>query len=335
MVIWKRYSLAMAGQVVMIKPRSKTLIRWLQLIIVLSLLALLWRVADGDQALSLLINAEPIYLALSFLALTGQTLLSSQRWRITARRIGFTLRPIAALREYYLSQVANQSLPGGVLGDATRVLRTGAKPGWFASALAVLIERMAGQISLFMLFLISLGVNLIFPSEFALPIWVGVFAMISVGLVASAFLLILGFAKKGRSSIAAKMAEFLEVSKDALLGSGVWVSQFLLSLGIVILNIMAFVFATRAIGFDLNLLIAFVIVPLVLLSMLIPVSIGGWGVREAFSVALFPIMGATVAQGFAASVAFGLVFLASSLPGLLLFLIRDKSSAESAEVGNG
>ncbi|MFP4274670.1 MAG: UPF0104 family protein, partial [Paracoccaceae bacterium] len=49
----------------------------------------------------------------------------------------------------------------------------------------------------------------------------------------------------------------------------------------------------------------------------IPISISGWGLREGAAAALLPLAGATASDGFAASVAFGLVFTASVLPGLI------------------
>jgi hypothetical protein len=49
--------------------------------------------------------------------------------------------------------------------------------------------------------------------------------------------------------------------------------------------------------------------------MLIPISVSGWGLREGAAAALLPIAGATASGGLAASVAFGLTFIAAVLPG--------------------
>ena len=56
--------------------------------------------------------------------------------------------------------------------------------------------------------------------------------------------------------------------------------------------------------------------PLILLTMLIPVTISGWGLREAAAAALLPLAGFVASEGLATSVAFGLVLLATSLPGI-------------------
>ena len=53
------------------------------------------------------------------------------------------------------------------------------------------------------------------------------------------------------------------------------------------------------------------------LAVVIPVSIGGWGVREAAMVMLLGRLAVPADTAFLFSVAFGLAVAASSLPGLL------------------
>jgi hypothetical protein len=55
---------------------------------------------------------------------------------------------------------------------------------------------------------------------------------------------------------------------------------------------------------------------MILIAMLLPLTISGWGLREGVAVALFPLVGATATQGLVASVAFGLVCVLAALPGL-------------------
>ena len=63
--------------------------------------------------------------------------------------------------------------------------------------------------------------------------------------------------------------------------------------------------------------------------MLIPISFSGWGCVKARRRRCFRIAGATAAQGFATSVAFGLAFIVAVLPGLIPLLLG--SRAEGAE----
>ncbi len=47
-----------------------------------------------------------------------QIVLSALRWRFTSRRLGQDIAPLKAIRESYVASFLNQTLPGGVGGDA-------------------------------------------------------------------------------------------------------------------------------------------------------------------------------------------------------------------------
>lgn len=61
---------------------------------------------------------------------------------------------------------------------------------------------------------------------------------------------------------------------------------------------------------------------LLLLAMIIPVTVAGWGVREGAAAVLWPLAGLPAEQGVALSVGYGLTIFLSSLPGGLLVFSR-------------
>ncbi len=122
-------------------------LRALQFALAAGLLALLWHVADGAEAVQRLAGAEPLLLAAALAALTLQTVLSALRWRLTAAQLGLCLDRGRAVREYYLSQIVNQALPGGVLGDAGRAVRARAPAGLMISGQRVRTARRADRTS--------------------------------------------------------------------------------------------------------------------------------------------------------------------------------------------
>ena len=93
--------------------------------------------------------------------------------------------------------------------------------------------------------------------------------------------------------------------------------QVIMSLGTALLNILGFALCAAAVGVHLPPATALVLVPLILFTMLVPLTVSGWGLREGAAAALLPLAGATAAEGLAASVAFGLAVLVASLPGLI------------------
>jgi uncharacterized membrane protein YbhN (UPF0104 family) len=63
-----------------------------------------------------------------------------------------------------------------------------------------------------------------------------------------------------------------------------------------------------------------VIVPLSLLATAIPISIGGWGVRESAFVTGFGLVGVSASDALVLSVLFGLLNFLVRLPGALIWL---------------
>jgi uncharacterized protein (TIRG00374 family) len=70
------------------------------------------------------------------------------------------------------------------------------------------------------------------------------------------------------------------------------------------------------------------VVPLANLVQTVPISIAGWGVREGFFVAGFGLFGVAASDALALSVAFGVIGIAISLPGGVLWLKQKREGKE-------
>lgn len=290
-------------------------LRILQIAVTASALALLWHLADGRAALAHLAGMRPAWLAAALAALTAQTLLSALRWRLTAAQLGITLGRRRAVREYYLSQIVNAALPGGVLGDAGRAVRARAQAGLVASGQAVLFERVAGQLALYLIFATAVVATLLVPGGVTWPerLWLPVIGGVAGTAAALWILQRVGPHLPGRAGPA--LARLGGAFQRALWAPDVRVRQVLMSVGTALLNVAAFGCCAAAIGLALPPAAALVLVPPILLTMLVPLTVSGWGLREGAAAALLPLAGATAAQGLAASVAFGLAMLVAALPG--------------------
>lgn len=284
----------------------------------LALLALLWHLADGPAVLARLGRSDPGWLLAALIMTNLQTLLSALRWRLTASRLGLPLPLGQAMGDYYLGALVNQTLPGGVLGDAARALRS-RRNGLRVAAQSVVIERFVGQIALFAVTLTGLALAATQPGTLPAPA-----ARLPLILAATLAALVLA------SRIAARLwpelsrpltRELWEPLRHSVLAHGVWPRQAALGLAIVACNLLTFDFCARATGTALPPLALLTLVPLILTAMLVPLSISGWGLREGAAAGLLPLAGIAPEAAIAASVAFGGVILAGSLPGLL-FLTR-------------
>lgn len=289
--------------------------RWrrsLQIAVAVLLMVLLWAGLDGAAALGMLRTADPGWLVAALLALTAQTLLSAWRWRLTAQALGLPIAPGRAVREYYIAQIVNQSLPGGVMGDVGRAVRSRAQAGLRVAGQAVVIERVAGQLAMIAMMLAGALAVTLAPGGIALPV-----PLLGVLMVAVAAIALLAL-WPGRA--ATRLRGLRAAFRRALLAPQVRNRQIALSLCTASLNVASFAFCARATGTDLGLAAALALVPLILSAMALPLSVAGWGLREGAAAVLFPLAGASATAGLAASVAFGLMFLLASLPGLALIL---------------
>ncbi len=295
----------------------------IRLAVCLGLLALLWHYADGPGVVDQLGGMDARY-ALAALAVTvPQVAVSAWRWHFTASRLGLKLPYRRAFGEYYLATFLNQVLPGGMAGDAARAWRHGRKSttGFGAAARVVILERTSGQIALFA---VVLAAAVFEPDAFA--------AMMSAvgpwggGLVAIVALIALAVRKsRWRDHLGVFLADFRHVFSGR--SGGV---QLLLSLFVVATYLMVYGLAARSIGVELSTGTLMTVVPVILFSMVVPVSISGWGVREAVAAAFASSAGLTPGMAVAISVAYGLIVLVSSLPGLFVLLaVRSADEADT------
>ena len=293
-------------------------------VLAVGLLAVLWRVAGGEEAARSLAGADLRWLAAALGALSLQTVLSALRWRLTAAPLGIHLSRIEALREYYLSQVVNQSLPGGVIGDAGRAIRARGQAGLLASGQSVIFERLAGQMGLYAVTAVAFGGTLAAPGGVVWPEWLmaPVMLFLACGLIVPVCLVVLA---GGRGRIGRAAAPLWQGMVRCLFARQVIGPQIALSLATTICNLAAFGFCAQAVEHPLPVGAVAAFVPLILLTMLVPLTVGGWGLREGAAVVLFPVAGVSAAGGLAASVAFGLMVLVSVLPGVALICLRRRA----------
>ncbi|WP_228743211.1 lysylphosphatidylglycerol synthase transmembrane domain-containing protein [Marinobacter sp. F4218] len=269
----------------------------------------------------------PVDLLLPALVLTVfQVLLSAWRWWYTSWLLKTPLSYPVAVREYYLASFLNQVLPGGVLGDVNRAWQHGKASGRPLFAIhGVAIERLSGQLVLGLVVLIAvawLSQAGMFPIQSQWWVWGG------AGL--ATLLLCLGrFVIRPDDGPEWYLRRLRKDIGRTLLGWPAFPVQMGTSLLVLASYLGVFLILAHGAGYldSLNsLLLMTALCSLLLLSMVIPVTVSGWGVREGAAALLWPMAGLPPEQGLALSVGYGgLVFL-STLPGLLVLVARMRNA---------
>lgn len=283
----------------------------------LVLLALIWSLADAEDALGRLRGVEWSWVVAAFVALNLQTVLSALRWTWVSDALGAPLAARWAIAEYYLAQLINQTVPGGVVGDASRAVRAREQGGLSLSAQAVVIERLAGQMMLWSALALGVGISVLTPGGIAWPL-----GQTRTLAVAGAIVVAVGVGLWLWGERVGFLKRFGAAMGQALTARAVRLRQATIGVAIVLCNLFSFAFAARATGTMLSIEAVFTLVPLILTAMLIPATIAGWGYREGAAAALFPLAGASTGGGLAASLLFGLLMLTASLPGVFVLMRR-------------
>ncbi len=281
----------------------------------LTLLALLAWWLDAGAILDRLTGFDGRWALVGVAISFPQVALLAFRWRFTAGRLGLDLPFGVALREYYLAIFLNQVLPGAVMGDVSRAWRhgrSGPERRMGPAARAVILERASGQVVMGGVAALSL-VSL--PLAFdAVPATLAL-AVGGVGVAVLAVFFI--FRRRPRTGFLATLGRDVQ---SALLARDALPAQLLSSTLVVGTYLATYVVAARAVGVNTPLWTLLPLVAPVLLSMLIPTTVAGWGVREATAAALWGAVGLTVVDGVAISAAYGILVLLSSLPGALVLI---------------
>ncbi len=308
---------------------------WLRLVASVLLLAGVLAWLGGGEIVAEVEQLSAAWVALALMLTLPQIAVSAWRWRLTARLLGMRLRWRAALGDYYLATFLNQVLPGGVMGDATRAWRHGRDSGAYGPAFrAVIIERASGQFVFAVLAILTLlspvwrqplSEGIAWGSRAITGAGASVWLM-AIAVSAVSIAVTLGVRQLYRKPPLLLLGLGTDLYRT-LLDAGAWQRQMFGSLLVVASYVAVFVCAARAIGIELPVTTLLALTPPILMAMVIPLSIAGWGWREGAAALGWAAAGLPPAEGVAVSLAYGLLVLASSLPGALFLLRRRGASS--------
>ena len=288
---------------------------------------LVWKVEIG-MVFDVLADTNLAWFALSFsiMLVTVPVLAMRWGWLLCAHAIEERIPWLT--RAYFVAYTAGQVLPTSLGGDAVRVVETTRRHAGRAAVITgtVLLERGLGGAATVLLgavgFLLSIG-----RYDVSAYLWLeGVFVFGT---------LVLGFMFFARSArpllrrvkpllervrLEGPVESFYEGihhyrGRPRLLGE-----VFAVTLAVQTVRILAIWAGAKAVGIDLDPRIYYVFGPLLFLVMLVPFTLNGLAVREAFFVSFLGSVGVEANQAFAAGFLYFLVTLLLAVPGGAILL---------------
>lgn len=267
------------------------------------------------------------------LFLTVQALLGGLRWRVVLSRLYENRHRLfsraQAIRIGYIGNFFNNCLPGGTVGgDAVRVWITRAHDVPLSISIhSVIIDRIIALVALVIMVLVALpwlGDIAGFNGAVLLPALVALMVMTLWGIR-----YLKRYMERYSETIPllSQLFYFSDNLKSLVLSPRTLV--VVLAFGTVghITFCLAMVYIAKSLGIHLSLYNSLVLVPPVALISTLPISVGGWGVRELAMIFMLGLVGIGQEEALVLSLEAGVIGIITSMPGGLFWLFerrRDK-----------
>jgi uncharacterized protein (TIRG00374 family) len=286
---------------------------------------LVWKI-DVSEAFDTLADADPW----AFLGAAGIMLVTvppmAWRWQRLLEAQGIRDRVPWLTRAYLTAYAAGQILPTSIGGDAMRIFETSRRHPGRAGPVAgsVLLERALGGAATLALAAVGLALAV---GKYD----VGAYLWIEAAFVAATIVLaVVLFARSARPLLArfAPLLRMLRIDRPVRAvyeaihsfrdAPRLLALVFGVTLVIQAVRVLAIWLSAEAVGIDLSPRVFYVMGPLLFLVMLVPFTLNGFAVREAFFVSFLGNLDVPADAAFAAGFLFFLVTILLSLPGLLI-----------------
>lgn len=314
----------------------------LKLLVTGGLLWLLLRNLDFASAANRLANADASWLWIVALLTAAQIGVLVLRWQLVVR---LQIGPIP-LREAFHSLMVgvffNQVLPSGIGGDAVRIwLLTRKYRGYLHQAvMAVLIERGTGLLALMTIAVVVSPWLIWGPVGDSLQdagTVTGLMGSLAVALIGGyAFLAAVrglpAFAPRWWQSVTAAYGDV----RRAAIGSSLSLPILLLGAAGHVTLLLAIAAFAKALSIPISVVSVVVLTPPAMILASLPLSIAGWGVREAGFTAILALVGVTATDATLLGLSVGFMQLAQGLVGGLVWVAgrrAEQERAQSAEEG--
>jgi uncharacterized protein (TIRG00374 family) len=300
---------------------------------------LLWQI-DLGQTLDILRDSRWGYVAASLAIFVATTWLMAWRWWVLLAARGVHEPYRWLVRMYFVSYAASQVLPTAVGGDAVRIIEHARRrPDVRATAAgAVVMERILGSAGTLVLVAVALalaagryeGVRLLLILELAL-----LAAMIVLGLLL--FSRRIGrhleerlFPLGRRVKLDGPLQSLYRAMHEYRNSPRVLLAVLVVTLVAQFARVLAIWLCGEAVGIEVSPIVYIILGPLLFLVQMVPFTLNGIGVREAFFVGFLNRFDVPPEAAFAAGFLYYAVSIATSLPGGFILLWRSLRPAAPA-----
>ncbi|MEZ6189758.1 MAG: lysylphosphatidylglycerol synthase transmembrane domain-containing protein [Phycisphaerales bacterium] len=315
----------MTAQIPADKPK-KPLMTVLRIVVSVGLLAFLFYKEGPGKIAGAIQSADPTMVGLIFLLMFVEHVHGTYKWMILLRHTSSNIPFWPMLRIRYLSAFIGIFGLGAVTIELVRMYGLARYTSDLAmSFTSILMDRLLGLTGLSLMILFGVVMESRSRVE-GIELWAGG----ALFLILAGWFAIMnpGFRRMTDKLLSPRwLAKVRDkqnkvyMSLDTYRGRpGLMAWAMVQSLIFNVLRILVIWAGAVAVGIEVPMNAYFVVVPAVIFAMLIPISMSGWGVREAMFVALLPLYGAHPDTVLAMSLLVGVCAVLSTLPGAVILM---------------
>lgn len=259
----------------------------------------------------------------------AQVFICALRWQIISRHTGATLRLRDTVLGYLEASFINAFLPTLIASDGARIFRAMTSG---ANAMGALVGVVTDRIVALSALAIAAAAGVIFlpgaiDNPWLLAAIAGILPALFLGLIAID-LMERYFVKMSHWRVVRPLLELAAYMRRLRQMPGLTVAVIGISLIGHMFCAGAFYILSQQLGMQIGYWAMFALSAPILVYAAVPITIGGWGIREAVTAALFGLVGYAPAVAVSLSIAFGLLMSAVGIIcGIAAFLISIRRRA--------
>lgn len=291
---------------------------------------------DIQKSLEAVKTASIKLLLLSILITIIEQLVIAHKWIILLKVKNFTISIWQLLNINLIAGFWGLFLPSSLSIDILRgyyLVKNESSKGLSASS--IIVDRVMGILSL--LFVAIIGVLISGSLLSGINVKPYIFLLTSIIIIfvflifrEKTFLFVKKYLVLKKNKIYKKLLNLYNIVFDFKKYPKTLIESFLLSVTVQILRIVAIYYISEAYYLNIGIIYFFILVPITMITVMLPISVGGIGVREGSFIAFFSLVGLSFDDAILISLTITLKVVLFSLVGGILYLFH-KSSIKQAE----
>lgn len=280
----------------------------------LTLIVLMVSQLDMDDLWDQIRHVNAVYWLVAMLCIFVQNLLNTWRWQmlmnLQTKRLGYT----ESVHINFLSQAANYLFIASISGVVVRIAMVMRKGISLGRALgANVVDRVFAIFTLVSMVVISVPFVIgLLKAELIFPIAVA-FMLVAAVIIGTLVMVWVATQQKMKLPFQRKLRAMLVYGRHLRKHPDIITLNIGLSLGGQLLFFIGTLAMAKALQINHNPIEMLILLPVVSLVSSLPLTVGGWGVREGAFIYAFGLIGIQMEQAFMLSVQVGLAGIAATL----------------------